>query len=716
MATALFSPSWYRVASLHPRLRKHIEVHRHDYRGRVWHILQDHANGRSHRVSPAAYHLLGLMDGKRTMQKLWDLACEQLGARAPTQDEAIRLLGQLHAADAMICDVSPDSRELFRRFQKHERQKIKQKVWSPLAVRLPLWDPNRFLDRTYPYVSGLFTTWGMIAWVLLAITGTVLAITHFDQITENIYDRALSIENLFVLWLVYPVVKAFHELGHGYAIKANGGEVHEIGIMFLVLIPVPYVEASAASGFRDKYQRMLVGGIGIMVEMGLATLALMIWLNVEPGPTHVVAYNVMLIGGISTLLFNGNPLLRFDGYYVLADWAEIPNLGSRSNNHIFYVLQKYVFASKDVEPVTSLAAERWWFVLYGVLAFIYRMFIMFAIILYIGGKFLALGVLLAIWAIFTQAVVPIAKGVQHLFSSPKLRANRPRAFLMTGGALAIIGAVLFVMPFPHISRLEGVTWPSDRSQIRIESDGFVAELPVQSRTDVQAGDPIVISDEPLLQARAQLIRAQIHSLEVQEAATRFSDRIEAALTREEISAARVNLERVEEQIASLTVRAPRDGKIVIPGYGDLIGQFVRQGGLVGYVVDKDDTLSIRIMVDQDQVGFVREDVEEIEIIPEGYGQDPIPAVIIRETPGGTIRLPTPALGVQGGGEIPVDPRDGDGIRTLERYFEFELRVPDGSGTDFLGRRVQVKIDHGWEPMGFQIWRALRQLFLRLYGV
>ena len=287
---------------------------------------------------------------------------------------------------------------------------------------------------------------------------------------------------------------------------------------------------------------------------------------------------------------------------------------------------------------------------------------------------------------------------------------------MTGGALAIIGAVLFVMPFPHISRLEGVTWPSDRSQIRIESDGFVAELPVQSRTDVQAGDPIVISDEPLLQARAQLIRAQIHSLEVQEAATRFSDRIEAALTREEISAARVNLERVEEQIASLTVRAPRDGKIVIPGYGDLIGQFVRQGGLVGYVVDKDDTLSIRIMVDQDQVGFVREDVEEIEIIPEGYGQDPIPAVIIRETPGGTIRLPTPALGVQGGGEIPVDPRDGDGIRTLERYFEFELRVPDGSGTDFLGRRVQVKIDHGWEPMGFQIWRALRQLFLRLYGV
>ena len=716
MATALFSPSWYRVADLKPRLLKHVEIFRHDYRGRIWHILQDQANTRAHRLSPAAYRLLGLMDGKRTVQNLWDLANEQLGARAPTQDETIRLLGQLHAADAMICDVPPDSRELFRRYQRHERQKIKQKVWSPLAVRIPVWDPDGFLTATLPYVRWMFNIWGMLAWLALVTTGLVLLIMHFSAITENIFDRALTVENLLVLWFVYPVVKAVHELGHGYAVKVKGGEVHEIGIMFLVLIPVPYVDASASSGFRDKYHRMLVGGIGIMVEMALASIALMVWLNVEPGPTHVVAYNVMLIGGISTLLFNGNPLLRFDGYYVLADWLEIPNLGTRSNRHIFYVIQKYLFGSKDAEPITSLGWERFWFVLYGIAAFIYRMFIMFAIIMYVAGKFLVVGVILAIWAIFTQAIVPISKGVKFLFGNQKLRSNRPRAMLSTLGVIGLILFLLFVMPFPHRSMVDGVTWPSEQSQVRAQADGFVTELPAQNRSQVAKGAPVFISEDPFLEARERLIKAQIETLLVQEAAVRRSDRVEAQLAREEIAVARNDLARIQQQLADLTVYAPRDGRLVMPAQADLVGRYVRKGGLLGYVVDKADTLTLRMVIPQEYVGLVRNRTEEIEIMPAGYSMDPVPAEIVRETPGGTTRLPTPALGIVGGGEVPVDPRDSQGVRTLERYFEFELRVPEDHGTEFLGQRVRVKIDHGFEPVGFQIWRALRQLFIRLYDV
>jgi len=716
MATALFSPSWYRVAKLKPRLRKHIEIHRHDYRGRIWHVLQDHANGRAHRLSPAAYHLLGLMDGKRSVQKLWDLANEHLAHRAPTQDETIRLLGQLHAADAMICDVSPDSREIFRRYQRHERQKIKQKIWSPLAIRIPIWDPDRFLEATLPIVRPFLSVWGMLAWISIVLTGVVLTVMNWSALTENIFDRALSVENLLVLWLVYPLVKAMHELGHGYAVKVKGGEVHDIGIMFLVLIPVPYVDASASSGFRDKWQRMLVGAIGIMVEMVLATVALIVWLNVEPGPVHVVAYNVMLIGGISTLLFNGNPLLRFDGYYVLADYLEIPNLGTRANKHVFYVLQRYLYGSTDAEAVTSLPAERFWFIVYGVAAFLYRLFIMFVIIVYIGGKFFIIGVILAIWAIFTQALVPISKGISYLASSQQLRSNRPRAVLTTFGLVGLVLFIMFVLPFPHRTMVDGVTWPSDRSQIRIGADGFVRKIAADNRAPVRKGQPLIISEDPFLEGRARLIRAQIRTLETQEAAVRRQDRVEAALAREEIAAAESELARIEQRIAELTIYAPRDGRLVILNAADLVGQFVRKGGLVGYVVDRNDTLAVRMMIDQDQVDLVRSHTESIEIMPAGYDVEPIAASIVQETPGGSMRLPTPALGVVGGGEIPVDPRDGQGVRTLERYFEFELRVADGAGTEFLGRRVRIKIVHGFEPIGFQVWRSLRQLFLRLYGV
>ena len=106
-------------------------------------------------------------------------------------------------------------------------------------------------------------------------------------------------------------MKALHELGHSYAVKRWGGEVHEIGIMFLVFMPVPYVDASESAGFQSKWQRAFVGAAGILVEIFLASLALFIWLNAEEGLVRAFAFNVMLIGGVSTLFFNGNPLLRF---------------------------------------------------------------------------------------------------------------------------------------------------------------------------------------------------------------------------------------------------------------------------------------------------------------------------------------------------------------------------------------------------------------------
>lgn len=716
MTTSLFSPSWYRVANLKPRLRKHVDIHRHDYRGRIWFILQDHATGRSHRLSPAAYRMLGLMNGRRTVQELWTLANEQLTDRAPTQDETIRLLGQLHAADAMVCDVPPDSRELFRRFQKHERQKTKQRFWSPLAVRIPVWDPDAFLTRTYPYVRFLFTRWGMIAWMLLVATGTILAIVNFGAITDNIFDRALTVENLLVLWLVYPFVKAFHELGHGYAVKANGGEVHEIGIMFLVLIPVPYVDASAASALRDKWQRMLVGGIGIMVELALAACALFVWLSVQPGAVHVVAYNVMLIGGVSTLLFNGNPLLRFDGYYVLADWIEIPNLGTRANKHIFYVIQKYLFGSRDAEPVTSLPAERVWFVGYGIAAFIYRMFIMFAIILYVAGRFFVLGVVLAIWAFTTQLLVPLGKGITFLVDDPKLRGRRGRAIGVTGAVLAGLGLLLFVVPFPSRTIADGVAWPVEQSQIRAGADGFITEMRVASRDVVAAGQVVAVAEDPLLEAQRDVLLARIATLEAQEDAMRRQDRVEADLLLEELAATRAQFARIEERIAGLTIVAPRAGQVIVPMVEDLEDVFVRRGAVIGYVIDERDVLTLRMMIDQNRVGMVRANAQSVEVWPAGYGQHPLAARILRETPGGVMQLPTAALGVQGGGDIPVDPRDTNGTRTLQRYFEFEVLMEEGAGAEFLGRRATIKIDHGFEPAGIQMARAMRQLFLRLYGV
>ena len=165
----------------------------------------------------------------------------------------------------------------------------------------------------------------------------------------------LTPKYLLMMWLFYPVIKSFHELGHGLAVKAWGGEVRETGVSILMLMPVPFVDASAASAFPEKHRRAAVGAAGMMVELFFAALATFVWLNVEDGFVRDIAFVLMVIGGVSTVLFNGNPLLRFDGYYVLSDLLDVPNLGPRSNAYVAYLAQRYLLKIENaVSPKPRL--------------------------------------------------------------------------------------------------------------------------------------------------------------------------------------------------------------------------------------------------------------------------------------------------------------------------------------------------------------------------
>jgi putative peptide zinc metalloprotease protein len=716
MSDSLFSPSWYRVAELKPRLRNHAQIHRHDYRGKVWFILQDHAAGRSHRFSPAAYLFIGMMDGKHTVQQLWDAINTQAGDQAPTQDEVIRLLGQIHAADALMCDVTPDSRELFRRYQRQERMKLKQKLWTPMAIRIPLLDPERFLERTLPVARLVLNNYTAVLWLIVVVIGVVLAGVHWSDLTENIVDKALTPQNLILIWFVYPVVKALHELGHAYTTKMSGGEVHEIGIMFLVFMPVPYVDVSSAWGFRSKGRRMLVGASGIAVEMFLGALALFVWLSVESGTVHAVAYNVMLISGVSTLLFNGNPLLRFDGYYVLADALEIPNLGARSNKYLGYLVQRYLFRVVDAESPADSPGERFWFVVYGIAAFCYRMFIMFVIILYVGGKFFTIGILLAIWATITQLIIPMGKNMAFIFKSPRLQRNRKRSVGVSILFVIVVIGLLFVLPAPLWTLVEGVTWPSAKSQVRAEADGFIDKFLVKDRGQVQQDQPIILTRDPFSQAHLKRLEAQKKQLEIQLMAARTVDRVQADIVREELNAAVEDLHRARERSEALVIRSPRDGIFIVPREQDQVDRFVRKGQVVAFVTNPDDHTTVRAVVSQDDIGLVREYIRKVDVRSAGWNTQSFPSQVVREVPGGTHQLPTAALSAAGGGLFATDPSDSNGRKTLERVFEIEISLPPEGHTEYLGTRMYIRFDHGYEPLGIQVWRSLRQLFLRRFGV
>lgn len=715
MSSNLYSSMWYRVAGLKPRIRSHAQIHRHEYRGELWYILKQPSSGQYHRFTPAAYHFIGLMDGARTIDEIWQLVSSQLGDDAPTQDETIQFLGQLHAANVLQSDVTPDGEELFQRYEKHQRTKWKQRLMTPLAIRFPLWDPETFLTKTMPAVRPLFGWIGFCLWLLAVSTALVLAGMHWPELTENVGDEIITLNNVLILWMVYPFVKALHELGHAYAVKVWGGEVHEMGIMLLVLMPIPYVEASSATAFQEKRKRIVVSAAGIMVELFLAALALAVWLNVEHGLVRAVAYNVMLIGGISTLFFNGNPLLRFDGYYIMADLIEMPNLASRSKKYLGYLSQRYLFGLKDNKSPAMAKGEKGWFLFYGIASFVYRMFIMFVIIFFIAGELFFLGVLLAIWAVATQMIWPVVKYIDFLFTSPQLRRNRMRAMAITGfGATAIL-AWLFMLPAPFWTMTEGVVWLPEKAHLRAGSDGFVKRVLAPEGVIVEEGQPLIEGHDPILKTQVTVLEAHLKELDAKLTAQQFSDRARSEMVKMERESVMAELARAREQLESLIIHSPSKGLFVIANAADLPGQFITRGQAVGYVIE-DGPTQVRAVVGQSDIGLVREYTRKVDVWLADKELMPVRAEIQREVPGGNNKLPSAVIGSDGGGSFAVNPQDPEKLQALERIFQFDLILPGLSGVEQKGSRVYVRFDHGYKPLAFQWYLQLRQLFLSRFGI
>lgn len=714
MADSFLSSDWYRIAPLRPRLRGHVEIHRQRFRGQIWHIVQDGHSGKYHRISPAGNLILSLMDGRRTTQQLWEIACDRFEDDPPTQSEVIRLVSQLHAADLIAGDTVPDIAELGRRHDRQERQSMLARIRNPLALRFPLFDPDRFLDSTAWAARPIFTVWGFLVWLGVVITGIVLAVLNWSELSQGAVDKILTAENLFLIALAYPVVKAVHELGHAYATKVWGGEVHEIGLMFLVFIPVPYVDASSSAAFPQKWRRAVVGGAGIMVELALAAAAMIFWINAEPGLARAFAFNVMLIGGVSTMLFNGNPLLRFDGYFVLADVLEIPNLGQRANKYFFYVIQRYAFGIKTAESPVTARGERGWFLFYSTAAFLYRVTISIGISLFVATKFFFIGILLAAWALSNVFVFPVFKGLRFLLTAPSLRGRRGRALGLSGGLLAGIAAVLVAVPVPHATVAHGVVWLNDHEILRAETEGFVAEV-LQDAGPVAAGTPLVRLKDPWLASETRLARAQIKELQLRINGALATDRIQANLLREQMRLLEGRLAHYETRNAALDVKAQSAGVAMVPDAADIIGRLVLQGAVLGYVLE-DEVPRIRVAVPQWRAELVRGDTETTQIRLQRALATPLDAQIVAQAPESQSQLPSPALATMAGGAFAVDPTDPTGRQMLEPVFLFDVKPDASIGFPLVGERALVRFDHGPEPVAFRIWRGVRQLFLSRFNV
>lgn len=713
MAEELLSPAWYRVAELRPRLRSHARIHRHEYRGERWYVLEDRISRRSHRFNPVAYFVIGLMDGRRSLQDIWSAAVVRFGDEAPKQDDIIRLVGQLHMADLLQCETSPDVDELLRRSHRLAGRQKLAKFLSPLAIKIPLLDPDRMLEQWLPWYRPFFSPFGALLWLCVVGGGLFLMGQNWTVLTEDITDRVLAPENLVIMLLVFPLLKAFHEFGHACAVKAWGGEVHEMGVMLLVLMPVPYVDASSANSFPEKPRRVMVGSAGMVVELFIASIAMFFWVEMEPGVARAILFNVMLIAGISTVLFNANPLLRFDGYYIFSDLIEIPNLRARANHYLAAAFQRTFFGVKLAEVDASLR-ERIWFVFFAIAAFIYRLFITFAIAVFIAGQYFVIGVLLAIFAVFMSVVMPIVMAIGFIALHPRLRRHRLRAALSSGLLVGIIVFAVFGLPVPSWTNAQGVIWLPEQSLVRAGADGFVTTLLAEPDARVRKGDPLLEATDPQLPHTIRVLQAQKAEMDARYQSERVENLVRAQITLEQMKAIDADLARAREKAGELIVRSPADGIFVVEAPQDLPGRFIKKGERIGYVMTA-STATARVLVPQQSVDLVRSHTSEVRVKLAERLYDSLPASIRREVPGASDRLPSPALAQSGGGSVVLDPRGGDHMRALQTHFEFELELPAVRPVG-IGGRVYVRFEHGEETIAEQVYRSVRQMFLTRFVV
>lgn len=691
-------------------MRGHAHIHRHVYRGQVWYVVEDRMSGKYHRFNSASYKVISLLDGRRDMQSVWTRIIAELADETPTQDEVIALLGQMYSADLIQCDVKPDMAELFERQGKHRRQLWMGRFANPMSMRIPLLDPNAFLDRVIDRVQFLGTQWGVILWLVVVLPGLLLVPSHWPDLTENFNEQFLTLDNVLLMAVVFPLVKAFHELGHAIACKLRGGAVHEMGVMILVFFPAPYVDASSASAFSSKWQRMLVGAAGMLTEMFIAALAFYFWLLLEPGLIRSIAYNVIVLASVTTLFFNANPLLRYDGYYIFADWLESPNFGSRSNKYWQYLMQRYMLGNKQAVCPPSAPGEHSWFLCYEPLAFAYRMFVVFSIALLIAQQYFFIGVVIALWGLVISFGLPLFKGVRMLFSGSGSAHMGSRALGVVGGLMVGLILFLFVLPISQHTTAEGVLWPPENAILRAEAGGFVDRLLVKPGSELTMGQAVLESYDPEIKAKRDAQNAKVEEIQAQYDAVWGVDPAKGVQLQEELHHEKASLARIMDELHHSTLRSRSTGKFLIQNPDDLLGRWLRKGDVVGYV-QNDEVPTVRVVVYQDDVDRVRLTTQGVEVkIPQDLVET-WSAKVLRVVPAANKELPSSSLGQQGGGEIPLDPRDEQGTQTLQSLFEFELQVEEAIDYRYLGSRVYVRFQHPAEPIGFRLWRSIRRLFL-----
>ncbi|WP_341674834.1 hypothetical protein [Niveibacterium sp. SC-1] len=700
------STSWTRFAGLCPSLRPRLQVSVQRHRGHTEYVLHDPVSSHSLRLSSLAYRFVSRLNGHQSVARIAELVAAEAPQVSPGHEllpeQVADLLGLLRSHDLVERWGDDAVDELFSGMRPAAPMPAARR--NPLYLQIPLFDAAPVVERIYQRLRPL---WGpAIAWVWLAlvILAALLALRWASELADYARVKASQRGFLVLTWLAYPLLKFTHELAHGLMLRHLGGRPGRLGLSLIVLTPVPHLDASDSARFASRRHRALVAAAGIACELAWAALALLGWLLLPEGWLREACLAVMLIGGVSTLLVNGNPLLRYDGYYLFSDLLDLPNLASRAQQLRRQWLERHLLGLAPAHVVPMVQGEYGWLLAYAIASPLYRVLLLGTMVFVLAAHWPGLAALFALlmlagvsrswWRVWRSFAT------QPRYASVARRARAGWALL----PLLLLAGLAF-LPLPQGAETLGVLSLPEQMLVRAGQSGLVADQPVRDGSAVKAGTVLVRLSNPervLARERAEqaLIRARSREL-----AALQGQASQAAAQRAAREQAELDMKRASDDETALDVVASQEGHIRLWGDADWAGRWVKRGELLGWVEQPGSVPRVVFLLPAEVLSEWSRQVDSLRVLP-GHSAAALPVSHLRVTPQAVDRLPFERLDQRNGGPFATDPAHPDDAIPLQPLFRVEADCP---GLPLLqGQGVGVTLKLQPRPLIPRLWQALQR--------
>ena len=562
------------------KMRSDLTYDRMAYQGVEYWVVKEPLGQKYYQFPPHVFYLLQELDGNKSIDELQDGYHEKFAPKRITRQDLQQLLTRFHQDSLVTSNVLGQGPELLKRGNKNKMMERVGTFSNVLAIRYKGFDPERILNWLLPYTWWLFTKFAVWLTMICASIALLSVIMNWGVFQSKLpgFEAFFDPKQWYLFGIVLAVTKICHEFGHGLACKRLGGECHEIGFMLLVLTPCLYCNVSDSWRLPNKWHRAAIGAAGMYVEIMLATIATFVWWFVQPGMVQDICLRVMLVSSISTLLFNGNPLLRFDGYYIMSDVLEIPNLNQKSTKALTTLLGRHWLGLEIPDDQLMPANRPWAFAMFTCASFCYRWFIMFSIVIMLT-KFLepynleSIGIGIALFSMIGMLGMPSYKLYKYMSVPGRMhQVKKVRFSVVLLCALAVVGLILFV-PLPHTLRCSLIVMPREIETVWVEESGQLDSFEIEPGQNVVAGQTLAHLRN--LDLELQLIEAtgKIKEKEAEldlEFARRLhntpspNDPTKAILA--ELAKLRKTQARLQQRTDDLTLKSSIDGTVLATPY------------------------------------------------------------------------------------------------------------------------------------------------------